>query len=180
MEESNWKEIVLLSLEQRDAREPLSSDIYEACKLRFRSPCSCPDLKLATSYATLRAEGCAGIPFPTSLTPQTYSSISCHVIPLVNEHDVDYSDELGSLKAQVAGFYKTQNTNLQTIKSLETNLTSLQQEEKQLRKEFNNQFSMLILSRISDLRTRRKDLELRAALHGEELREKNQQIQVIL
>ena len=33
--------------------------------------------------------------------------------------------------------------------------------------------------RLSDLRTRRKDLELRAALHGETLREKNQQIQVL-
>ena len=29
-----------------------------------------------------------------------------------------------------------------------------------------------------DLRSRRRDLELRAALHGETLREKNQQIQV--
>ena len=33
MEESNWKEDVLQSLEQRDARELLSSDIYEACIL---------------------------------------------------------------------------------------------------------------------------------------------------
>jgi hypothetical protein len=32
--------------------------------------------------------------------------------------------------------------------------------------------------RLSDLRARRKDLELRAVLHGETLREKNQQIQV--
>src|SRR5271155_886753 len=37
MEEPNWKEVVLQSLEQRDARELFSSDIYEAC-IRFRPP----------------------------------------------------------------------------------------------------------------------------------------------
>lgn len=31
MEEPNWKEVVLQSLEQRDARELFSADIYEAC-----------------------------------------------------------------------------------------------------------------------------------------------------
>jgi hypothetical protein len=37
MEEPNWKEVVLQSLEQRDARELFSSDIYEAC-IGFRPP----------------------------------------------------------------------------------------------------------------------------------------------
>jgi hypothetical protein len=37
MEEPNWKEVVLQSLEQRDARELFFSDIYEAC-IHFRLP----------------------------------------------------------------------------------------------------------------------------------------------
>lgn len=36
MEEPNWKEVVLQSLEQRDARELFSADIYEACILSDR------------------------------------------------------------------------------------------------------------------------------------------------
>jgi hypothetical protein len=39
--------------------------------------------------------------------------------------------------------------------------------------------TILTLFRISDLRMRKRDLELRAALHGETLREKNQQIQAV-
>jgi hypothetical protein len=87
------------------------------------------------------------------------------------------SEETASLKSQVAELYKAQNANLQTIKSLEAGLTSLQQAEKQLKQEYCPNFETTNL-RLSDLRTRRKDLELRAALHGETLREKNQQIQV--
>jgi len=93
-------------------------------------------------------------------------------------------DEATTLKAQVAELYKTQNTHLQTIKSLETGLTALQETEKLLKQEYfppSNYTSLcLALSnpRLSDIRARRKDLELKAALHGETLREKNQQIQV--
>lgn len=43
---------------------------------------------------------------------------------------------MASLKSQVAELYKAQNTHLQTIKSLETGLASLQQAEKQLKQEF--------------------------------------------
>src|SRR5271170_4652318 len=88
------------------------------------------------------------------------------------------SDETISLKSQVAELYKAQNANLQTIKSLEAGLTSLQQAEKQMKQEYCLLFESTN-QRLSDLRTRRKDLELRAALHGETLREKNQQIQVL-
>jgi hypothetical protein len=49
---------------------------------------------------------------------------------------IDYRDEKTSLKFQIADLYKTQNTNLQTIKSLETGLTALQQAEKQLKQEY--------------------------------------------
>ena len=31
MEESSWKETLLQSLEERDARELLSAEIYDAC-----------------------------------------------------------------------------------------------------------------------------------------------------
>jgi len=87
------------------------------------------------------------------------------------------SEEAAHLKSQVTELYKAQNANLQTIKSLEDGLTSLQQAEKQLKQEYRPNIDPTNL-RLSDLRTRRKDLELRAALHGETLREKNQQIQV--
>jgi hypothetical protein len=40
------------------------------------------------------------------------------------------------LKSQIAELYKAQNTHLQTIKSLETGLSSLQQAETQLKQEF--------------------------------------------
>ena len=46
------------------------------------------------------------------------------------------SEETASLKSQVAELYKAQNANLQTIKSLEAGLTSLQQAEKQLKQEY--------------------------------------------
>ena len=45
------------------------------------------------------------------------------------------SDEMVSLKAQIAELYKTQNTHLQTIKSLETGLTAVQEAEKLLKQE---------------------------------------------
>jgi len=42
---------------------------------------------------------------------------------------------MATLKAQVAELYKTQNTHLQTIKSLETGLTAVQEAEKLLKQE---------------------------------------------
>jgi len=45
------------------------------------------------------------------------------------------SEEAAHLKSQVTELYKAQNANLQTIKSLEDGLTSLQQAEKQLKQE---------------------------------------------
>jgi chromosome segregation ATPase len=87
-------------------------------------------------------------------------------------------DEQSSLKAQVAELYKTQNTHLQTIKSLESGLSSIQDAEQRLKQESPSLLSMLT-HRLTALRERRNDLELRAVLHGETLREKNQQIQVL-
>jgi len=130
------KETLLQSLEQRDSRELLASDVYAAYA------------KLAGLYSTLRTEGSLGI---TSAASSSKSQ----------------TDDTNTLKSQIAELYKTQNTHLQTIKSLETGLTSLQTAEKQLKQE------------LSDLRARRRDLELRAALHGETLREKNHQIQIL-
>jgi len=88
-------------------------------------------------------------------------------------------DEQGTLKAQVAELYKTQNAHLQTIKSLETRLASVQDAEQRLKQEFCSQTAFSGTDdRLAALRDRRNDLELRAVLHGETLREKNQQIQV--
>lgn len=90
--------------------------------------------------------------------------------------------EQATLKAQVAELYKAQNTHLQTIKSLETGLSSVQQAERQLKQEYATATAANFLTgltiRLATLRERRNDLELRAVLHNEALREKNQQIQV--
>lgn len=45
------------------------------------------------------------------------------------------SNEMAALKAQIAELYKTQNTHLQTIKSLEMGLTAVQEAEKLLKQE---------------------------------------------
>jgi len=46
------------------------------------------------------------------------------------------SDDITTLRAQIAELYKTQNTHLQTIKSLESGLSSMQQAEGQLKREY--------------------------------------------
>jgi hypothetical protein len=50
---TSWKETLLQSLEQRDAKEHLSSDIYEICNRLLNQ--TNPDTKLATLFFTLRA-----------------------------------------------------------------------------------------------------------------------------
>jgi len=54
MDEPNWKEEVLRSLEQRDARELRSAELYEFCSASESD--ADLDLKLAISYATVREE----------------------------------------------------------------------------------------------------------------------------
>jgi hypothetical protein len=126
---TSWKETILQSLEQRDAREHLAFDVYDACNSFIIS--ANPDTKLATLYSTLRAEGSQDT-IPASPSSKSPLFTPFTPFPLFFNH----SDDITTLKTQVAELYKTQNTHLQTIKSLETGLTSVQQAEKVLKEEY--------------------------------------------
>jgi len=129
MARADWKAVVLQSLEQRDTRELVSADVYDACYHLGTLECSdFADLKLANAYGTLRVEGLPGIPPATSRT-----------LPHASFPSLIDRDEQGTLKAQVAELYKTQNAHLQTIKSLETRLASVQDVEQRLKQEFGSQ-----------------------------------------
>ena len=87
------------------------------------------DAKLASLYATLRTKGSPGTTSSAVPISQKYL--------LLRESRLTYtSDDITTLRAQIAELYKTQNTHLQTIKSLESGLSSLQQAEGQLKREY--------------------------------------------
>ena len=129
MEQADWKEVVLQSLEQRDARELVSADIYDACNCL--GTLQCADLQTSNSRMHMRR-------YDSTDHPESPSQLAArfrtpHFQRLMSR------DEQGTLKAQVAELYKAQNVHLQTIKSLEARFASVEEAEQRLKQEFHSQ-----------------------------------------